>query len=112
MNNFLPWPALHLVGLSKGRYPSIQSWRILRRFVFTLPPKPSQLKEEKDHVQAAEWIKAFEAAGADAIPVDAYSITMSRSSGPGGQVGIILCQAIYLRAEQFHAPSSGRMSIN
>lgn len=87
MNGFLPWPALHLLGLIRGRSHSIQSWRILRRSLAALPPKPSHLKEERDHIQAADWIKAFQAAGPDAIPVDAYSITMSRSSGPGGQVG-------------------------
>lgn len=61
-------------------------WISIRSYVASLPPAPSQLKDESAHVLASEWVKAFEAAGTDAIPEDAYSITMSRSSGPGGQV--------------------------
>jgi hypothetical protein len=86
MNGFARWTISHLQAHKKGLYQLGLASLFLRRFVATLPPKPTYLKDEKDHVQAAEWIKAFQDAGPDVIPSDAYNITMSRSSGPGGQV--------------------------
>lgn len=65
-----------------------QVWISLRSYAAALPPAPARLKDEVDHLRAAEWVKAFEVAGTEAIPEDAYSIMMSRSSGPGGQVYI------------------------
>lgn len=89
MHGFMRWPTSYLQASKKGSLQVIQPWIFARRFIATLPPKQTDLKEEKDHVQAAEWVKAFQAAGPGAIPADAYAITMSRSSGPGGQVGIL-----------------------
>jgi hypothetical protein len=77
-----PYPLLRNIAISRA----VTIWIPVRSYGASLPPAPSQLKDESDHVRAAGWVKAFEAAGTDAIPEDAYSITMSRSSGPGGQV--------------------------
>ncbi|OCF32073.1 hypothetical protein I316_06229 [Kwoniella heveanensis BCC8398] len=42
----------------------------------------SKLDKEADHVEAREWVERFKV---DDIPKDAYEVSRSRSSGPGGQ---------------------------
>ncbi|KAJ9107028.1 hypothetical protein QFC19_002897 [Naganishia cerealis] len=80
---------------------------IFERGVATLPSTPKQLQDEKDHTQASEWVRAFKDAGVDAIPEDSYTITMSRSSGPGGQNVNKLSTKASLRLLLDKAKSSG-----
>jgi protein subunit release factor B len=47
---------------------------------------PHRLTSEDDHREAARWIERFDQDGIERIPKTAYEITMTRSSGPGGQV--------------------------
>ena len=114
MNGFPRWLAPQLLRQSKGHYRQDQAWRLLGRFVTTLPSRPSHLKEENDHEQAMEWIKSFEIAGPDAIPANAYTITMSRSSGPGGQVRESLHSSVNWRTTSWKSNYSCicRMSTN
>jgi hypothetical protein len=57
----------------------------------------ASLDKPAHHATAAEWADNFKQVGVRAIPKDAYEITMSRSSGPGGQVrgmfSATLCRA-------------------
>lgn len=99
-------PAIHSIGLHlrqrafttsviRQRASTAVKDQTTRRRISRLGPS----SPESDHLAARRWLDAFEAGGAEdakgghhpgggglGIPASAYEMTMSRSSGPGGQV--------------------------